>query len=175
MSIINITLIPGHCHGWQFAKLCGGVEACEPIIARFWRFVQRGSDEACWPFQGYIANHGYGQFGIRKAKLRAHRIAWLLTYGDIPDGVKVCHACDNPPCCNPVHLRLDSQAGNIHESVRKGRKHAWGLQKLVAAQVIEIRAQAKAGHLHKDIALAFGISRNHVSTVVHRRAWAHLS
>jgi len=66
---------------------------------------------------------GYGQVGIVDGKLiRAHRLAWELTNGWIPNGLYVCHHCDNPPCCNPAHLFLGTQADNMSDMVKKRRQ-----------------------------------------------------
>lgn len=143
-------------------------------MARFWSNVNQRTDSECWLWGGYRNPCGYGVFGIGRDRILAHRFAWLASRGDIGGGLSVCHNCDTPACVNPNHLRVDTTAGNIHESVRKGRKKAWGLQKLNAEQVQEIRFRASCGQLQKDIAAAFGISRNHVSSIVHRTSWAHL-
>jgi hypothetical protein len=143
-------------------------------MRRFWSHVNRRTDSECWLWTGYIATHGYGMFSIGPCQIRAHRFSWLTSRGDIGKGLTVCHNCDTPACVNPGHLRLDTHAGNIHESVRKGRKQAWGLQKLNAEQVQDIRFRVACGQLQKDVAAVFSISRNHVSTIVHRRSWAHL-
>ena len=51
----------------------------------------------------------------------AHRLAWELTFGPIPDGLHVLHACDNPPCIRPDHLMLGTQRANMRDAGRKGR------------------------------------------------------
>lgn len=173
-SQVNITLTPGCGFAWQSAKWWEIPEVRAAILAKFWRRVNREKAKACWPYLGAIYSHGYGMFSIGRARIRAHRLAWLLSRGEIPAGQSVLHRCDNTRCVNPAHLFLGTQADNMHDAVRKGRKRAWGLQKLNAQQVREIRRCAAAGEPHKAIAARFSISRNHVSTLVHRKAWAHL-
>lgn len=176
---VNITRSIGPSFAWQIGNswLDGKVRAA--IFARFWSQVNREKAKAkdCWLWEGYVASHGYGQFGIGshpQIRIRAHRFAWLTSRGPIPDGFVVCHNCDNPRCVNPSHLRLDSQAGNVHESVRKGRKKTWGVQKLRSEDVLRIRQQAADGRRHREIAESFGIARNTVSQIVSRKCWAHL-
>lgn len=149
-----------------------------PIVDRFWACVNK--TPTCWLWTGTILSHGYGQIGLGhphthgSKRWRAHRFSWELHNGPIPAGMVVCHKCDVPACVNPAHLFIGTQADNVHDSANKGRKKAWGLQKLNADDVLVIRAQAARGLRQKDIAAAFGISHNHVSSIVNRKVWAHL-
>jgi hypothetical protein len=71
---------------------------------------------------GAKLRHGYGSFGVSKKKsTQAHRFSWYLTNGEIPDGIYVCHKCDNPPCCNPKHLFLGTAKDNADDMRAKGR------------------------------------------------------
>jgi len=112
---------------------------------------------------------------IGRSRIMAHRFAWLASRGDIPAGQEVCHRCDNPACVNPDHLFLGSHRDNLLDSIRKGRKRAWGKQKLDAVQVEAIRTRAEAGTRHQDIASVFGIARHTVGQIVAGKTWAHLS
>ena len=115
----------------------------------------------------------FGQAGYQR--VFAHRFAWEQANGRrVPPGMVVMHRCDNPRCVNPDHLSIGSQRQNIHDSIRKGRYNVFGIQKLNAEQVREIRRRASAGELQKSIAGAFGIARNTVSGIVQRKSWAHL-
>ena len=75
----------------------------------------------CLEWQGARFVQGYGAVQWCDAQWRAHRVAWLLEYGDLPVDMDVLHRCDNPPCCNIVHLFLGSQKDNIRDSIYKGR------------------------------------------------------
>lgn len=177
-DIVYITPTLGPTFDWQIGNCWLDDKARAAILARFWSHVNREKAKAadCWIWTGHVASTGYGQFGIGSHhRVRAHRFAWLVSRGPIPDGFVVCHNCDNTLCVNPGHLRLDSQAGNILESVRKGRKKVWGLQKLNAEQVQAIRqTYAAGGTTQKQLARTFGIARNTVSQIVNRKCWAHL-
>lgn len=172
---VNITLSTGRTFSWQNANWCPDTIGRAAIMSRFWSLVNRRTADECWVYQGYVSDRGYGHFSIGHQRIGAHRFAWLVSRGDIPTNRVVCHNCDNTRCVNPSHLRLDTQKGNLHESVRKGRKRTWGVQKLNAEHVREIRLRAAAGQPQQDIAAVFGISRNHVSSIVHRTSWAHLT
>lgn len=130
----------------------------------------------CLEIQGYALRSGHVQIylGRDRGVGRAHKVAWELVNGPIPDGLCVCHRCDNPRCVEPAHLFLGTQAENIHDSIRKGRYNAFGRQVLNAEQVYEIRRLSKAGVRQKDIAARFGIRRHSVSGIVNGHSWKHL-
>jgi hypothetical protein len=88
----------------------------------FWRHVQRGEPDACWPWVGAVSYQGYGRTRWQGRHVNASRAAWLHTHGAIwPADLVVCHHCDNPSCCNPTHLFLDTNGGNQADKARKGR------------------------------------------------------
>ncbi|MER6171321.1 HNH endonuclease [Streptosporangium sp. NPDC001681] len=106
-----------------------------------------------------------------------HRVAWELANGPIPDGMKVCHRCDNPPCCNPAHLFLGTIADNNADRDQKGRQvslqgEEHGSAKLTADQVDAIRELASADVPQELIARAVGIHKSHVSLISRGKTWA---
>ena len=82
----------------------------------------------CLEWTGGTNPDGYGKLYLDGKTVATHRIAWELAYGPIPDGELIRHfVCDNPPCCEPTHLRLGTSAQNSADMVTKGR--SWGQKK----------------------------------------------
>lgn len=132
----------------------------------------------CWNWQGYIQSGGYGQTRIDNRPKLAHRSAWEL-YNDqrIPDGLCVCHKCDNRKCCNPAHLFIGTHKDNMQDCEAKDRRamqkpgfnfaftRVNRQRKLTDRQVRAIRATLHNGELLKDIAERFGVTMSCVSVI----------
>lgn len=116
--------------------------------------------------------HGWLRYAGRAQP--AHRFSWENSFGPIPAGLKVCHRCDVPSCINPLHLFLGTQADNMRDMTRKGRRargedfcHA----KLTPTKVSAIK---RDGRYHRVIAADFGISRSLVGMIKLGKRWGHL-
>ena len=104
----------------------------EEAVAAFWAKVDKDSHtEGCWLFMGFRKWDGYGWLSRMGKYMTAHRYAWILTHGKPPDGMHILHQCDNPPCCNPAHLRLGTHAENMAECKERGRHHNGAMDKPV--------------------------------------------
>ena len=84
------------------------------------------SPSGCLEWQRGKDKNGYGQCHAavvaKKHKVsRAHQLAYVSVYGEIPPGMFVCHTCDNPSCCNVDHLFLGTPKDNVHDMLNKGR------------------------------------------------------
>lgn len=91
-----------------------------PIHERFWEKVERGEPDECWLWRA--GTHGkYGRFTAWGQSLGAHCVAWIITNGEIPKGLFVCHTCDTPLCCNPRHLWLGTTQQNTADRDAKQR------------------------------------------------------
>lgn len=91
------------------------------LADQLWAKVQKAGPDECWPWIAAKYRKGYGHLNDLGRTKAAHRVAWELTNGAIPDGMFVCHHCDNPSCCNPAHLFLGSAKDNTLDMIRKGR------------------------------------------------------
>lgn len=160
---------------------------------RFWFKVQKG--EGCWEWLGSRSTDGYGLLARGKTgdgEQLASRRSWELTHGPIPEGLLVCHHCDNPPCVRPDHLYLGTQSDNMRDArskgrmpvgqirryKRKGRRHGegvWGC-KLTEAKVVEMRrVHALGGRTCQSLADEYRVNIGTVSRVISRRLWRHVA
>jgi hypothetical protein len=158
----------------------------QPIEVRFWSKVEKRGPDECWPWTAGKNRGGYGLFGVNRKSTLAHRFAWEQLNGPIPDGMFVCHHCDNPPCCNFSHLFLGSNQENVQDSANKGRwqetHHFSGYigeghpqHVLTKEQVLEIRRHYETGMVTMTfLAEKFGVHIPAISRIIHRLRWKHI-
>lgn len=173
-----------------------------PLPDRFWPRVN--VTDGCWEWTGprYKAG-GYGRLRLAGRQVRAHRVAWELLHGPVPDGLNVCHHCDNPPCVRPDHLFLGTDKDNADDRDAKGRtgvRRGWqpghrratgdahwtrrrpellrrgemtGRSALTADQVREIRARYRP-RMASALGREYGVSHVAILAIVNRKTWTHI-
>ena len=90
-------------------------------IEKFFRKVNKKTDDDCWLWIAGLTSDNYGSFYFNKKHMKAHKVSFILHKGKVPKGLCVLHICDNPPCVNPKHLWLGTQIENIKDRDLKGR------------------------------------------------------
>jgi hypothetical protein len=151
--------------------------------ALFWQKVDLSKPNGCWPYLGFRKWDGYGWVHRDGKNMTAHRYAWILKHGKPPEGMHILHICDNPPCCNPAHLRLGTHAENMADCRAKGRNQAFTMSsaKLDAEAVKAIRAEYKLtgrGSSRRsnvdELAARYGVKPGTITSAVAGRSWSDL-
>ena len=147
--------------------------------AKFWAKTRRASS-GCLEYLGYLQKHGYGSTSYCGKLWLSHRLAWTLSYGEIPPGACVCHTCDNPRCIEPEHLFIATHAENMVDMKKKGRRKAInsgednGRSKLSMQAAEEIRrSYAARESTQVQLAVRFGVSQTLISMVIRGLHWPH--
>lgn len=145
----------------------------ERIIERFWSKVDRGDADSCWLWTAAAHEFGYGKFSLVGSEIGAHRFAWTITNGRIPEGQQVCHSCDTPACVRPEHLFLGTAADNVADMVQKGRNALGennGNSRLSDEQADEVFERYMAGGISQpELAKQYGVSQAAIWYTIHRR------
>lgn len=146
-------------------------------VSRFWA-LSRSTNNGCREWLGKKDSRGYGRWqrttNLCATYWLAHRYAWFLTNGPIPDGMFVCHRCDNPRCVNPDHLFLGTHADNMADMVRKGRQNKRNSKyqgfnhprcTITPALVAEV-LNSRARETQRQLASRLGVSQKTVWRIV---------
>lgn len=146
----------------------------KPINTRLWNDTIRDEKTGCLNSTKSTDRWGYPHIWWNGRLWIASRVAWTLTFGEIPSGMLVCHTCDNPQCIEPSHLFLGTNKTNVDDMIRKGRGYTFiprkGLKHHNARfsdETIEKIRSAKG--TQKEIALRFGCSRQYVGDIKNNR------
>ena len=148
---------------------------------RFWNRVKK--TRGCWIWTGVISRR-YGALKVNGRTHRAHRFSWVLRFGEIPEGLFVCHHCDNPVCVRPDHLFLGTPLDNMRDKIAKGRAvnltgdavsnpgESNPAAKLNFDQVKEIRRRYNQGGISQvKLGKLYGINQQSVSNIVRNQTW----
>jgi HNH endonuclease len=129
----------------------------------------------CFLWTGAQHRQGYGSISVRGKTQLAHRISWQFYCGEIPDGIKVLHKCDNPPCVNPDHLFLGTQSDNMSDCGKKGRANKKGENNgrsiLTRADAVAIRCAPQTYGVRVKLARRFGVTVSAVAQIRSKRTW----
>lgn len=174
----------------------------DSTIARFWSKVDKNGPVpehaphlgSCWVWTAARVSKGYGSFRVAGRSAAAHRVVWLLVYGERPpDDLCVLHRCDNPACVRPNHLFTGTHKDNAEDRERKGRGNQSrgsangaaihpetrqgelnGRAKLTETQAIEIALRSRNGEGRLALAREFGVAPQAVWAIRTGRRWPHL-
>lgn len=176
------------------------------VRQRFWHRVIRAAEhpgelDTCWRWTGATIRGGYGMLYVAPRVELAHRVAWRLFVGAIPNGYEVCHRCDVPNCVNPAHLFVDTHAANMRDATCKGRngahrhpecvlrgvdnpshQHPERLRRgmahyrarLTPENIRAIRSGRQGGRTTSAIARAYGVGRETIAAILAGRTWRHV-
>lgn len=130
----------------------------------------------CWIWMAGKDADGYGHIWDGQRTAKAHRVSYELYVGAIPDGMQVCHKCDNPTCVNPEHLFVGTNADNMADRERKGRGvrllgECHGASKLTRIAVQAIRQDARK---QRDIASQHGVSQHTIWQIKQNKIWKNV-
>jgi hypothetical protein len=146
---------------------------------RLYRWSVLSDEESCWLWVGFTHPGGYGHLTISGKLHKAHRLSYEVHKSAIPDGMHVCHTCDNPSCINPDHLFLGTHDDNMKDKARKNRTAPMQgtlnpQSRLSDWMVADIIRRRRSGESGVSVAARFGISPCTVSAIVTGRNWKHM-
>ena len=146
-------------------------------MKRFWEKVDRSGD--CWEWQGAITASGYGNIWVEGKWVSAHRFSYTLANGAAPDGMCICHHCDNKRCVKPSHLFLGTHSDNTKDAMAKGRMGWRGEEnknsKLVENDIHEIRRLYSLGGIAQaTLGKMWGTNQTNISLIVTKKHWSHI-
>lgn len=164
-------------------------------IERFWKRVDRRSEQECWPWLAGKNGPGYGVLYVDKRAVLAHRFSLAVDRGRaIPRGLFVLHGCDNPACVNPRHLRVGTHTENMQDAMERGRKKPppknfkgarpqetygrgskIGTSKLRETDIPVIFKKNTAGVSFKKLAKEYGVNPSTISDICRGRQWKHVA
>lgn len=124
---------------------------------RFWKKVAKGAPDECWSWLAGTTTGGYGSFRVDRVTVTtAHRVAYALEHGEVPEGLEVAQTCRNPVCCNPDHLCLATHQENMRDAHTQQRKG--DIRRFTRDEVVGLRSRVSAGVSAEELAAELGCS-----------------
>lgn len=157
--------------GVPYSEPINPVGNTDTLAARFHAKYHRRGDHECWFWTGRIQPNGYGMISGGKRgshPLYAHRVAYQLAHGPIPEGCEIGHTCHQRNCVNFGHLVAVTHTENVRHSARDGRLHVSrpSGHKVTDADCNAIVARVAAGERQTDLASEFRVSKSFVSQLI---------
>jgi len=122
-----------------------------PVEEKFWNNVIIGSEDSCWLWVGGISGSGYGNTRTKGKNMTAHRLSYIIHFGEIPSNKMVLHRCDNKLCVNPNHLFIGTANDNIQDMISKSRDNYKTLKGKKFSDSHRLNLSlAHTGHRHSD-------------------------
>jgi hypothetical protein len=140
------------------------------------KFWDKAVKEGCWEWPAGKHN-GYGVFHWQGKRTGAHRVAWMTLFGNIPEGLQVCHSCDNPSCVRPDHLFLGTFSENQKDKVDKDRTPKGSIHwnaKLTEDKVRTIKKRLSFGAFKQELARTFGVAYGTINDIAMGKTWKHV-
>lgn len=160
------------------ARQCQGKK---PTRTSLERFTEKYDVDitGCWIWNGSRNKDGYGQIGINNKIYSAHRLSYELLKTTIPEGLFICHTCDNPSCVNPDHLFTGTHQDNMDDMVAKGRSPKQRGEDASSTVLTEEQAQyiLDFNHYHGSLTILaerFGVDVSTIFYVKNGKSWSHL-
>ena len=150
------------------------------IAERLGRYSRLSLVSSCVEWTRKLDAYGYGRLVDGDKTKKAHKVAYELHFGPIPEGLMVCHSCDNRRCVNPMHLFLGTAQDNVQDMMVKGRHRPGGKpmpgckngnSKLSELQALEIRESTER---NSQLAARYGVSMTTVQRIKAAKIWQHV-
>ena len=152
------------------SPIAPGIASLAAKVTEFWSNVTAGGPDDCWPWTGYEED-GYGRFFFEGKMRGAHELAVTFTTGERrASRLDTCHSCNNPPCCNPAHLRFDTRKGNLADMMAAGTHYAH-VGKLNQDAVQLMRERYSSGARQATLATDYGVTISLISQIVRGLRW----
>jgi len=143
------------------------------ILKDVWKRINKRDENDCWEWVGGKDKDGYGRMMIDRHNYRTHRLTYIETYGSIPEGLIICHRCNNPSCCNPNHLYAGTIRENSQQCTKEGRrvsgeKHYKTI--LSDKDILKIRSLYSTGTFsQRELGRMFGVTQAAIWYIINNK------
>lgn len=151
-------------------------EAELSLLKRFHKFYKK-VESGCWVWISAKSQYNYGyitySYKNKVKHIRAHRYSYEVHKGEIPEGLIICHSCDNRLCVNPDHLFIGTQEDNMRDMIKKKRQNI-SKGKLTESDVLDIKKKLLDGYSLNKLAKMYNSTKGNISFIKRNKAWKHV-